>query len=515
MSLRIDHPVVESPALEKRLPDTIEMQSTGSAIVIRPRTDHRGIVPTVMTWFIAWVLGVVMLIAGGLSMGSEVPAWYDRTFGLSLACLVIVALVAHVFDRLHLRVDRGGISLGVRPLPVDGYPFSRFIPTGSIAGIYVSHSEWWLRYSMMLLRSFEVHALTTDGEAVCLLKRLKEPVARDIAAEIRRRLGSPPQTHVPLRDGMRGASEMVTRVSGLPAWLLWCGFLVIGAELAFLPYYPVLGWQKTESKVIDDGYIFKNGRSCKVLYTTSGGPLRAEVANRCPNRIETGDSLTVYYDPARPGTVRRVEGLWPIGLIFALPGGAGVFFCLHRPKLRNRERILFADKFKMVTPYWKMRKQNARAANGVLSLTGPPGSHAFPFTGLVFDPGAIELQVAAGNTASPHAAAGILFGYSTEGIGYVFSVAPQSQTAYARRFTAESASDLMPPVFVKEIDTRGNGWNSLRVEIADDRADLFVNGARVGSAPYEAPLGGGMAGLHADFGGTQMTWKYSDFAVLA
>jgi hypothetical protein len=94
---------------------------------------------------------------------------------------------------------------------------------------------------------------------------------------------------------------MVTRVCGLPAWLLWCGFLVIGAELAFLPYYPVLGWQKTESKAIDDGY------------------------------------------------------------------------------------------------------------------------------------------------------------------------------------------------------TRGNGWNSLRVAITGDRADLFVNGARVGSAPYEVPLGGGMAGFHADF----------------
>jgi hypothetical protein len=144
-----------------------------------------------------------------------------------------------------------------------------------------------------------------------------------------------------------------------------------------------------------------------------------------------------------------------------------------------------------------MRKQNA-ATNSALSLTGPPGSHAFPFTGLVFDPGGIELQVAAGNTASTHAAAGILFGYSTEGIGYVFSAVPQSPTAYARRFTAESAIDWMPPVFIKEIDTRGNGWNSLRVAITGDRADLLVNGARVGSAPYEAPLGGGMAGLHAD-----------------
>jgi hypothetical protein len=79
-------------------------------------------------------------------------------------------------------------------------------------------------------------------------------------------------------------------------------------------------------------------------------------------------------------------------------------------------------------------------------------------------------------------------------------VAPHSQTAYARRFTA---------------DTRGNGWNSLRVAIRGDRADLFVNGAPVGSVPYEAPLGGGMAGLQVDFGGTQKTWNYSDFLVLA
>jgi hypothetical protein len=93
-------------------------------------------------------------------------------------------------------------------------------------------------------------------------------------------------------------------------------------------------------------------------------------------------------------------------------------------------------------------------------------------------------------------------------------VVPHSQTAYARRVTTESAIDLMPPVFVKEIDKRGNGWNSLRVAITGDRADLFVNGTR-GSAPYEAPLGGGMAGLHADFGGAQMTWNYSDFVVLA
>jgi hypothetical protein len=107
--------------------------------------------PTVMTWFIARVIGIVMLIAGGLSVGIKILAWYDRTFGVSLACFVLVALVAQVFDRLRLRVDRDGISLGVRPLPVDGYPFS----------------------GMKLLRSFEVHALTTQGEAVCL-KRLKE-----------------------------------------------------------------------------------------------------------------------------------------------------------------------------------------------------------------------------------------------------------------------------------------------------------------------------------------------------
>jgi hypothetical protein len=93
-------------------------------------------------------------------------------------------------------------------------------------------------------------------------------------------------------------------------------------------------------------------------------------------------------------------------------------------------------------------------------------------------------------------------------------VVPYSQTAYARRFATEPAIDLMPPVFVKEIDKRGNGWNSLRVAITGDRANLFVNGAR-GSAPYEAPLGGGMAGLHADFGGTQVVRNCSDFAVLA
>jgi hypothetical protein len=94
-------------------------------------------------------------------------------------------------------------------------------------------------------------------------------------------------------------------------------------------------------------------------------------------------------------------------------------------------------------------------------------------------------------------------------------VVPHSQTAYARGFTTESAIDLMPPVFVKEIDTRGNGWNSLGVAITGDRADLFVNGAQVGSTPHEAPLGGGMAGLHADFGGTQMTRNYWDFVAPA
>jgi hypothetical protein len=37
--------------------------------------------------------------------------------------------------------------------------------------------------------------------------------------------------------------------------------------------------------------------------------------------------------------------------LFGLLGGTVVFFCLDRPKLRNGEQILFADKFKMVTPY--------------------------------------------------------------------------------------------------------------------------------------------------------------------
>jgi hypothetical protein len=208
-------------------------------------------------------------------------------------------------------------------------------------------------------------------------------------------------------------------------------------------------------------------------------------------------------------------GLWPIGLLFGVPALAVLLFGRPRPKFRGGARILWEQAFPYVARYCRLDEKNAAFADGVLTLSGLSGVETLPYAALAFEPAAIEMRVGTGERSAKESGAGILFGATYAGIGYVFRIIPQAQAAVASRIGPDWSYNLTPLAYVREIDAQPGGWNTLRIEIAAGRAQFFVNGIRAGHADYEAPMGGGMVGLHADFGDGQTAWRFSGLAVLA
>jgi hypothetical protein len=500
---------------EVLVPKGMQMQATDAEIRIRAKLGRDMAQPTIVTSVIAWALGVVVAteIVFLLDVGGD--KMLDRLYWAGLGAIGLFLMLPAVIDRVLLRVNARGVSVGMRPVPLNGFPFYRHIPTGSIAAVYLAHCEQWVRFRVGTIRSFEVHVLTKTGESVCLLKRLPEEAAKDLISAIRRRLGPIPQKAVPLRNRRRPTMEQTTEMTGIPPWFLYLEVVLIGVSLIALPFVRVRDWQKYEGTVVKLGRTFHDGRNCQVRYAAPGGAKLAWVDNRCPGGVKTGETLTVYFNPQRPDDdPQRVKAVWWFGVPLTLVGCLGMYFVFDHTKYRGGRRILYRDDFKFVSRYWKIGAKYGKAAKGVLTMNPAANGRTYPFAGWAADPGAIELQMASSPGAGAKAAAGILFGATTEARGIVFGIEPHSQMAFARRIGSDWNVDLMRPEYVREIRAGNGEWNALHVEFAGGRADFFVNGGRAGSVEYESPIGGGMAGIYLEFDGGETQWNFSHFAMM-
>lgn len=472
-----------------------------------------------MSYLMVWVLSIMAVIMGFTGFDRDVPRRFDAFFFGSLAVLCVAALAANFLNRAHLRVNGRGVTAGILPVPVNGFSYRRHIPVNAIAGIYVAQCDLWVRLRRHLFRSYEVHALTAKGEAVCLLQRIPEmSVATDLAVEIRRRLGALPQTVPPLRGQKRWTSEKSFQFAGfLPSWFFWLGMLLIGLEMVAFPILRVAGWERVWATVSRTGYLYHARRGCSVRFDTPAGPVSARVDNRCAPGVSAGDIVTVYYNPAQPTTARILTmPLWPVALLFGGCGVLALIFGRERAQFAGGRRILWQEKFSYLSRYWHLtEKQNSEAVKGTLTLFNFSGAQVLPYTELAFEPGEVEVRVGTGERAGPDEEAGVLYGASCEGIGYVFGIVPGQQTAFARRVGKDWIVNLMPVPYVREIVAQPGGWNTLKVAIDENRAHFFVNGARAGSVDYQHTMGGGMVGLYASFGGRPSVWRFSGLMVLA
>ena len=192
---------------------------------------------------------------------------------------------------------------------------------------------------------------------------------------------------------------------------------------------------------------------------------------------------------------------------FGLFGVLGLIFSRERVQHRNGAHILWEERFRVLSSYWHLeRGREALVKNGVLTVQGLPTSRVIPNTEWTFDPGTIELRV------QGEGAVGIAFGLSHDGIGYLFEILPQKQTARARRIGNNWAYDVMREVSAPATNTGADAWNTLRVSMTATQAELFVNESRVGSFEYERTMGGGMVGLYVD---SRSECKFSELVVLA
>ncbi len=501
---------------EVLVPKGMQMQATDAEIRIRAKLGRDMAQPTIITSVIAWTLGMVAAteVVFLLHVEGDKTQMLDQLSWAGLGAIALFLMLPAVIDRVFLRVNAKGVSVGMRPVPLNGFPFYRHIPVRSIAAIYLAHRELSARFHVGTIRSFEVHALTKTGESVCLLKRLPEEAAKDLIAAIRRRLGPIPQKAIPLRNQRRPTMEQTREMTGIPPWFLYLEVVLIGMSLIALPSVRVRDWQKYQGTVVKLGRTFHDGRNCQVRYGAPGGAKLAWVDNRCPGGVKTGETLTVYFNPQKPDDdPQRVKAEWWFGVPLTLVGSLGMYFVFDHTKYHGGRRILYRDDFKFVSPYWKIGAKYGKAEKGVLTMNPAANERAYPFGGWAADPGAIELQLAGSSGAGAKAAAGILFGATMEARGMVFGIEPHSQMAFARRIGSDRNVDLMPPEYVREIRAGNAKWNALRVEIAGGRANFFVNGGRAGSVEYQSPIGGGMAGIYLDFDGGEGQWNFSHFAM--
>lgn len=502
-----------------QLPAGFTVHTTAAELRVKARLGYETVEPTMMSYLMAWVLLIMAVLMGFAASDRDVPKWFGEFFFGGLAVLGLAALAANFLNRAHLRVDGRGVTAGIWPVPVSGFSYHRHLRAGAIAGIYVAQCDLWVRLRSGLFRSYEVHALTANGEAVCLMQRIPEmSAATNLAVEIRKRLAPPPQILPNLRGGKRYTSERSIEFAGfLPWWFFWLGMLLIGLEVVAFPILRLAGWERVPATVSQAGRLYHARRGCTVKFATAGGPVATRVENGCSAGVSAGDVVTVYYNPTNTATARILTmPLWPLALMFGGLGASGLIFGREHAQFAAGKRILWEEKFAYLSRYWHVKeKTNAEAAKGVLTLFGFRGAQVLPYTQLAFEPSAVEVKVGTGQRTGPDEEAGVLYAAGVDGIGYVFGIVPSTQTAFARRVGRDWSVNLMPATYVREIVPQPGGWNKLRVTIAGNRADFLVNGARAGSVDYQPTMGGGMVGLYADFGGGQTVWQFSGLVVLA
>lgn len=510
---RMNDPAFEALP-EVNLPKGMVMQTTPAELRIRAKLGSEMAEPTIMTTMIAWAIWQCTALLGMYLLHIDVGKWEPLVYWGSLSTIGLFVLLPAWIDRVFVRADHRGLFVGMRPVPMNGYPFYRHIPAGTIAAIYVTHYELTRRFRAGSILTFELHALTRAGESVCLLKRLPETAARELVPAILNRVKTIPQVAVPLRGRKRSTTERATDMSGIPAWLLYLGILLIGVEQVVLPYVRVRNWEKVSATVIQRGHMHPGGLGCRVQYATARGSMQAWVDNLCSPSVRAGDVLTLYYPPQHPDLPQRIKISWLLALPPILLVALAMYFVFDHPGRRNGRRILYRDRFKMRNQYWKVGLGDSSVSNGVLTVRASARKCEFPFAAWVSEPGAIEVQVSPGPSSGERAAAGILFGYTAERDGTVFAIMPASRTALARKIARDRTYDIMQAVPVPQIQSQSGAWNALRIEISEGRAQFFVNGAPAGSIEYHSPLGGGMVGLYAEFDGSLTSWNCSDFVVM-
>ncbi|MGH9663777.1 MAG: hypothetical protein ACRD9L_05080 [Bryobacteraceae bacterium] len=495
-------------------PPGAAIHSAPAELRIKARLAYETVEPTLIGFTLVWAACVFAAVIAFVAGDWHIPDWFGMAFAASLIVLGALFVAAIFLNHVRLSVDRDGVTTGIRPVPVAGFPYWRRLRTLSIAGIYVAQRDLWLRMRPGLRRSFEVHALTTAGEPVCLAPRLPNAsAAEELAQTIRERLGAPLQTESRLRGRMRSASQPPFQFAGfLPSWLFWLLLLLIGLEVFAMPLVRIAGWHRVSATVVRAGAVYRGRRACVVQFQATGGSVSSSLQNGCARRTKPGVAVAIYYNPRRPAAARALLWpQWPAGLLFSALGCLGLAAARGRPKYFGTARILWDDGFQYLSRYWNLRPQNADAAKGVLTLSGLSGALALPHTQYAFEPAAVQVRIETGEPAGPNRGAGILFAAPRAGTGYVFGIVPQVQNAFALR---QGSGEMMLSFYVREIRPRQGDSNVLKVVLAGGRARFFVNGASAGGIGFDPPLGGGMVGLYADFGNSQTVWRFSELLVL-
>jgi hypothetical protein len=507
----------DTQAAGLQLPEGFAVHSTPAELRVKARLGYETVEPTMMSYLMVWVLLIMAVLMGFTGFDRDVPKWFGTFFFGSLVVFGLAALAANFLNRAHLRVNGHGVTAGIWPVPVNGFSYHRYVRTSAIAGIYVAQCDLWVRLRRGLFRTYEVHALTSSGEAVCLLQRIPEmSAATNLAVEIRKRLAPLPQIPPPLRGGKRYTSERSFEFAGfLPWWFFWLGMLLIGLEGVAFPILRLAGWERVPATVSRTGTLYHARRGCTVKFATAGGPVSTRVENGCSTGVSAGDVVAVYYNPTNPAAARILTmPLWPVALMFGGLGVSALIFGREREQFADGKRILWQEKFTYLSRYWHLKeKTNAEAAKGVLTLFGFRGAEVLPYTQLAVEPASVEVKVGTGQRIGPDEEAGVLYAAGVDGIGYVFGIVPSTQMAFARRVGRDWTVDLMPATYVREIVPQPGGWNTLKVAIAGNRAEFLVNGARAGSVDYQPTMGGGMVGLYADFGAGQTVWQFTGLVV--
>ena len=174
---------------------------------------------------------------------------------------------------------------------------------------------------------------------------------------------------------------------------------------------------------------------------------------------------------------------------------------------------IFADDFSTLDPAWGLASGNQRVEGNKLVLQAPVnGTYTTLNQGNLFNDADMRVTISQtqGDTGEP---GGIAFWGVDVNSFYVAAI--QSNGLFAIFRT--TAGRWMFPSYWQKSDAIKQGLgqtNELRVVTQGRLATFYINGQQVAATRGFPPSGGSFVGLHAESGGTQYVWQYSDFKVL-
>jgi hypothetical protein len=440
------------------------------------------------------------------------------------ACVFVYLTLANFLNRTRLNISATGIVRRVGPIPVPGQLANRSLTARQITAIFVSPFAIPNRYTPTFIHTFDVLALTSDGEAVCLLNRIRKLAdANELAGSIRRQLGPLTTAPPPLAAPTRSVSlDQNVIADGWPTLLVFSALLLAGLIIIAAPWLFTAGKPQAIATITEVGHTWVSGarrsyrkQTCYVEYATPQGRETAELKEDCPNPSQRGDQLIVYYDLEKPNRpMVRAHWKWPFGLVYCLIGIGGLIY--QASSRRRTSTTLLEDPFRRLDPYWDLSSKTASAAKGILQLKGQPGDNLGPLLHQkAFSSPSIELQVH-GQAGGGSGRAGIKFWADGTGASHVFVVLPFEGAVEAWRVAPGGHVDwVLPLTRLPQIVRRPGEWNSLAVVTRGNQADLMVNTVRAATITGNSPPGGSLAGIFAEFplGAAPSTWEFSQFRV--